>query len=175
MRLTWGNSCVKRLMAGITPMVEMVMRLGLRANNVGSVSMWRAVKVLGLASGKHRHVGGFLSTTLLACHRRFEHCPALSFEHSREGFQQLVESTIEAQKPLRWIHVTVQPMEQKTPLSVGKGDVLLVKPLCRTRPSILARCLLVFLTGIWVRTRFLSHSKATGRFPRSFPHSLNDI
>src|SRR5260370_16177651 len=46
---------------------------------------------VGVDVGKRGHVGGFLSTTLLARHRRFEHCPALSFENSREGFHSLVE------------------------------------------------------------------------------------
>jgi hypothetical protein len=33
----------------------------------------------------------FLSTTLLARNTRFEHCPALSFENSREGFRSLID------------------------------------------------------------------------------------
>jgi hypothetical protein len=46
---------------------------------------------VGVDIGKQGHVGGFLSTTLLARHRRFEHCPALSFANSREGFHALLE------------------------------------------------------------------------------------
>ena len=46
---------------------------------------------VGVDIGKRGHVGGFLSTTLLARHRRFEQCPALSFDNSREGFHALVE------------------------------------------------------------------------------------
>jgi hypothetical protein len=41
--------------------------------------------------GKRAHVAGFLSTTLLARHQRFEHCPALSVENSREGFRSLID------------------------------------------------------------------------------------
>jgi hypothetical protein len=32
-----------------------------------------------------------LPTTLLARHQRFEHCPALSAENSREGFRSLID------------------------------------------------------------------------------------
>lgn len=46
---------------------------------------------IGRGTGKHAHVAGFLSTTLLARHQRFEACPALSFENSREGFRALLE------------------------------------------------------------------------------------
>jgi transposase len=46
---------------------------------------------VGVDIGKRAHVGGFLSTTLLARHQRFEHCPALSFENSREGFRSLID------------------------------------------------------------------------------------
>jgi hypothetical protein len=46
---------------------------------------------VGVDIGKARHVAGFISTTLLARHKRFESCPALSFEQSREGFRSLVE------------------------------------------------------------------------------------
>ncbi|SRR5579875_59507 len=46
---------------------------------------------VGIDIGKRVHVAGFLSTTLLARHQRFEHCPALSFENSREGFRSLID------------------------------------------------------------------------------------
>jgi transposase len=46
---------------------------------------------IGLDIGKQRHVAGFLSTTLLARYERFEACPALVFENSREGFRLLLE------------------------------------------------------------------------------------
>jgi transposase len=46
---------------------------------------------IGIDIGKRTHVAGFLATTLLARHQRFEHCPALSFENSREGFRSLID------------------------------------------------------------------------------------
>jgi len=46
---------------------------------------------LGIDIGKSKHVAGFLSKTLLERHSRFEACPALVFENSREGFRLLVE------------------------------------------------------------------------------------
>src|SRR5579875_397351 len=46
---------------------------------------------VGIDIGKRVHVAGFLSTTLLARHQRFEACPALSFENTREGFRALVD------------------------------------------------------------------------------------
>lgn len=46
---------------------------------------------VGVDIGKHTHVAGFVSTTLLDRHERFEGCPVLTFEQSREGFRSLVE------------------------------------------------------------------------------------
>jgi transposase len=46
---------------------------------------------VGIDVGKKRHVAGFLSRTLLQRHQRFEGCPALPFEQSREGFHLLVD------------------------------------------------------------------------------------
>jgi transposase len=46
---------------------------------------------VGIDIGKRSHVAGFISPTLLARHQRFEVCPALSFENSREGFRALVD------------------------------------------------------------------------------------
>jgi hypothetical protein len=46
---------------------------------------------IGVDIGKAKHVAGFLSRTLLERHERFEACPALVFEHSREGFRAFVE------------------------------------------------------------------------------------
>lgn len=40
---------------------------------------------VGVDIGKATHLAGFISTTLLTRHQRFESCPALSFENSREG------------------------------------------------------------------------------------------
>ncbi len=46
---------------------------------------------IGVDVGKFGHVAGFLSRTLLQRHERFEGCPTLSFEQSREGFCALVD------------------------------------------------------------------------------------
>ncbi len=46
---------------------------------------------VGIDIGKFFHVAGFLSDTLLRNHERFEGCPALKFDQSREGFHTLVE------------------------------------------------------------------------------------
>ncbi len=46
---------------------------------------------VGIDIGKQRHVAGFLSNTLLKRHGRFETCPALTFNQSREGFRQLID------------------------------------------------------------------------------------
>jgi hypothetical protein len=46
---------------------------------------------VGVDIGKHFHVAGFLSPTLLGRHERFEACPALKFDQSREGFRLLID------------------------------------------------------------------------------------
>lgn len=46
---------------------------------------------VGIDVGKARHFAGFVSKTLLQRHERFEACPVLSFENSREGFRALIE------------------------------------------------------------------------------------
>lgn len=46
---------------------------------------------IGVDIGKFRHVAGFLSRTLLARHGRFEGCPTLAFDQSREGFRAFVD------------------------------------------------------------------------------------
>ena len=46
---------------------------------------------MGIDVGKARHVAGFVSTTLLERHQRFEACPALVVENSREGFRALID------------------------------------------------------------------------------------
>jgi hypothetical protein len=46
---------------------------------------------VGIDIGKVRHVAGFVSTTLLERHQRFEVCPALVVENSREGFRTLID------------------------------------------------------------------------------------
>jgi hypothetical protein len=42
---------------------------------------------VGVDIGKHGNVAGFISNTLLARHERFEGCPVLKFDQSREGFR----------------------------------------------------------------------------------------
>lgn len=46
---------------------------------------------VGIDVGKEKHVAGFVAATLLERYERFEACPALVFENSREGFHALVE------------------------------------------------------------------------------------
>ncbi len=46
---------------------------------------------VGVDIGRKAHVAGFISSTLLARHQRFEHCPALALENSREGFRLLID------------------------------------------------------------------------------------
>src|SRR5258708_3321011 len=46
---------------------------------------------VGIDVGRQRHVAGFVSTTLLQRHKRFDHFPALTFENARDGFRQLTE------------------------------------------------------------------------------------
>ncbi len=45
---------------------------------------------VGIDVGKARHLAGFISKTLLERHERFEACPVLAFENSRDGFRALV-------------------------------------------------------------------------------------
>src|SRR6266568_1494273 len=46
---------------------------------------------IGVDIGKFKHIAGFVSKTLLGRHQHFEHCPAFTFEQSREGFRAFVE------------------------------------------------------------------------------------
>jgi len=62
---------------------------------------------IGIDIGKHSHVAGFVSTTLLHRHERFEGCPVLAFEQSREGFRTLVER-IQTYVPLPQAYVMVE-------------------------------------------------------------------
>jgi transposase len=62
---------------------------------------------VGIDIGKQTHVAGFLSTTLLARHQRFESCPALSFANSREGFRSLVDR-IGTSVPLTQVYVVME-------------------------------------------------------------------
>jgi transposase len=62
---------------------------------------------VGVDVGKKTHVAGFLSTTLLSRHQRFESCPALSFDNSREGFRALVDR-ISTYVPLTQVYVVME-------------------------------------------------------------------
>ena len=62
---------------------------------------------VGIDIGKQTHVAGFLSTTLLARHQRFESCPALSFANLREGFRSLVDR-IGTYVPLTQVYVVME-------------------------------------------------------------------
>lgn len=62
---------------------------------------------VGVDIGKAAHVAGFISSTLLSRHQRFENCPALSFENSREGFRSLVDR-ITAYVPLTQVYVVLE-------------------------------------------------------------------
>lgn len=73
---------------------------------------------VGVDIGKQKHVAGFLSRQLLEGHARFEACPALAFEQSREGFRSLVDR-IRSYAPLEQCSVVLEktghyhkPLEQ---------------------------------------------------------------
>lgn len=50
---------------------------------------------VGIDVGKQQHVAGFVSATLLTRHERFEACPALKFDNTREGFRLLIDRICE--------------------------------------------------------------------------------
>lgn len=62
---------------------------------------------VGIDVGKQRHVAGFVSATLLERHQRFEACPALTFEQSREGFRALIER-IRSYVPLEQVFILLE-------------------------------------------------------------------
>jgi len=62
---------------------------------------------VGVDIGKRAHVAGFLSSTLLTRHQRFEHCPALAFDNSREGFRSLIDR-IQTYVPLTQIQALLE-------------------------------------------------------------------
>lgn len=67
----------------------------------------RETLYVGVDIGKKTHVAGFLSLTLLARYQRFEHCPALSFDNSREGFRALIDR-ISTYVPLTQVYVVME-------------------------------------------------------------------
>ncbi len=62
---------------------------------------------VGIDVGKQHHVAGFVSATLLERHQRFEACPALMFEQSREGFRALIER-IRCYVPLEQVFILLE-------------------------------------------------------------------
>jgi len=62
---------------------------------------------IGIDVGKLKHVAGFVSTTLLERHQRFEACPVLAFENTREGFRALLER-IQSLAPLEHVFVLLE-------------------------------------------------------------------
>lgn len=62
---------------------------------------------IGIDVGKAKHVAGFVSASLLERYERFEACPALAFENSREGFHALVER-MRSFAPLEHIFVLIE-------------------------------------------------------------------
>lgn len=62
---------------------------------------------VGVDIGKKAHVAGFISSTLLQRHQRFEHCPALAFENSREGFRSLIDR-IQTYVPLTQVQALLE-------------------------------------------------------------------
>ncbi|GHO60890.1 IS110 family transposase [Ktedonobacter robiniae] len=62
---------------------------------------------IGIDIGKFKHVAGFLSKTLLERHKHFDHCPAFTFEQSREGFRAFVER-IQAYCPLEQCFILME-------------------------------------------------------------------
>jgi transposase len=62
---------------------------------------------VGVDVGKQQHMAGFVSTTLLQRHERFEGCPVLRFANTREGFRQLVDR-LHAYVPLEQCFVLLE-------------------------------------------------------------------
>lgn len=62
---------------------------------------------VGIDVGKETPVAGFVSSTLLTRHQRFEHCPALSFANSREGFRSLMDR-ISSSVPLTQVYAVLE-------------------------------------------------------------------
>ena len=65
------------------------------------------VGIVKLTKGKSKHVAGFLSKTLLERHGRFEACPALVFETSREGFRRFIDRIHEL-APLEQVYIVME-------------------------------------------------------------------
>jgi transposase len=76
-------------------------------NNLAPPTLGQETLYVGVDIGKTTHVAGFISATLLARHQRFEHCPALTFANSREGFRSLVDR-IQSYVPLTQVYVVLE-------------------------------------------------------------------
>src|SRR5258708_20486221 len=86
---------------------------GAHSRSIGTRARLRPVPLLareslyvGIDVGKHKHVAGFVSRTLLERHGRFEGCPALAFDNTREDFRALVERST----PYTPLHHAFLPM-----------------------------------------------------------------
>jgi transposase len=62
---------------------------------------------VGVDIGKHGHVAGFVSNTLLKRYGHFEGCPVLTFEQSRDGFRLLIDR-IQSFVPLEQCYVLME-------------------------------------------------------------------
>ncbi len=67
--------------------VFMPRKISPRSGSVSIPMLAQETLYVGVDVGKRAHVAGFISSTLLQRHQRFEHCPALAFDNSREGFR----------------------------------------------------------------------------------------
>src|SRR5260370_15923340 len=61
----------------------------------------------GAQAGKRAPEPGSLSSALLTRHQRFEHCPALAFDNSREGFRSLLDR-IQTYVPLTQVQALLE-------------------------------------------------------------------
>jgi transposase len=78
-----------------------------RADLVPVPILLRESLYVGIDVGKASHVAGFVSTTLLERHQRFEACPALVLENSREGFRTLIDR-VHSYVPLEQVYVLLE-------------------------------------------------------------------
>lgn len=62
---------------------------------------------IGIDVGRQHHVAGFVSATLLERYQRFEACPALAFDNTREGFRSLIER-VRSYVPLEQAYVLLE-------------------------------------------------------------------
>jgi transposase len=77
-------------------------------HNLGPIPTLRSeLLYVGVDVGKRHHVAGFISRTLLPRYERFEACPSLVFEQSREGFRALCDR-IQSFVPLEQAYVLLE-------------------------------------------------------------------